>query len=113
MSSGTSAITGGVVSRTVTLKLAVALLPAASLAVTSTVVSPSGNVEAEDGSAVAVTGPSTASLADTENVTGAPPAPVASSVMSAGTESWGASCRRWSASWWLSTRARRGRSREG
>src|SRR2546426_4492575 len=75
---------GAVVSRTVTVNVAVATFPWASVAVQSTRVVPSVNMNPEDGLQVAVTGPSTMSVAPTENGTVAPPEPVASATMSAG-----------------------------
>ena len=76
--------TGAVVSRTVTAKVAVATFPWASVALQSTRVGPSGNMYPDDGLQVAATGPSTMSVAPTENGTAAPPGPVASATMSAG-----------------------------
>src|SRR2546428_12735496 len=76
--------TGAVVSRTVTVNVAVATFPWASVAVQSTRVVPSENMDPDDGLQVAVTGPSTMSVAPTENGTAAPPEPVASATMSAG-----------------------------
>src|SRR5262245_57137804 len=83
MSAGTVR-TGGVVSTTVTLKVFVVVLPAASVAVTVTVVVPSGNVVPGCFEYVIVTA-ETASVACAANVTTAPDALVASFVMSAGT----------------------------
>src|SRR3989449_933888 len=80
---------GGVVSRTVTANEEEPVFPWASLAVQSTRVVPSGNVDPEDELQLAVTGPSTMSVAPAENGTVAPPGPVASAVMSAGTSSDG------------------------
>jgi len=80
---------GAVVSRTVTVNVAVATFPWASVAVQSTRVVPSENMNPDDGLQVAVTGPSTMSVAPTENGTVAPPEPVASAMMSAGTSSDG------------------------
>src|SRR2546427_7167584 len=80
---------GAVVSRTVTVNVAVAMFPWASVAVQSTRVVPSENMNPDDGLQVAVTGPSTMSVAPTENGTVAPPEPVASAMMSAGTSSDG------------------------
>jgi hypothetical protein len=76
---------GGVVSSTVTSKLPLALLPAASVAEQFTVVVPSANVLPDAGTHVGVIAPSTMSDADAENVTTAPDALVASTVMFAGT----------------------------
>ena len=73
---------GAVVSRTVTVCVAVAVLPAASLAVQTTVVLPSGNV---DGALlVAATVPSRASTATAVPMETAVRAPVASAVTSGG-----------------------------
>jgi len=80
---------GAVVSRTVTVNVAVATFPCPSVAVQSTRVAPSGNTKPDDGLQVAATGPSTMSVAPTENGTAAPPGPVASEMMSAGTVSDG------------------------
>src|SRR3989441_8790656 len=88
MSPGT-VMCGGVVSRTVTANEDEPVFPWASVAVQSTGVVPSGNMDPDDGLQVAVTGPSTMSVAPTENGTVAPPGPVASAVMSAGTVSDG------------------------
>src|SRR2546425_6423256 len=88
MSPGT-VMCGGVVSRTVTANEDEPVFPWASLAVQSTRVVPSVNMNPEDGLQVAVTGPSTMSVAPTENGTVAPPEPVASAMMSAGTSSDG------------------------
>jgi hypothetical protein len=67
-------ITGGVVSRsvTVTVKLALPVLPAWSVAVQVTEVVPSGKVEPEDGLHVGVSAPSTLSFAVAVNVTAFP-----------------------------------------
>src|SRR5262245_60667488 len=78
-------MTGGVVSLTVTWNVAVAVFPAASLAVQLTVVVPSGNSEPDAGVQLTATGPSTLSVAVTVYPTCAPPGSVASAVMSAGT----------------------------
>ena len=56
---------GGVVSWTVTLKPALALLPAPSVAVQVTVLVPSGNVLPDAGSQVGVMLPLTMSVAET------------------------------------------------
>src|SRR5688572_30691838 len=72
---------GAVVSRTVTVKDAVAVLFAASEAVRSTVVVPIGNVLPEVGSAVTYTVGSTLSVAVAVKFTTAPDEPVASAVM--------------------------------
>src|SRR5690349_17169960 len=78
-------IVGGVVSCTVTVKELDAWLPAASCAVTLTVVVPRWNVEPDAGLAVVGTAPSTLSVAEVVKVTTAPPGPVASGVMLTGT----------------------------
>src|SRR2546426_12611298 len=83
MSPGT-VMCGGVVSRTVTANEDEPVFPWASVAVQSTRVVPSENMDPDDGLQVAVTGPSTMSVAPTENGTVAPPEPVASATMSAG-----------------------------
>src|SRR2546426_8517564 len=88
MSPGT-VMCGGVVSRTVTANEDEPVFPWASLAVQSTRVVPIVNMNPEDGLQVAVTGPSTMSVAPTENGTVAPPGPVASAIISAGTVSAG------------------------
>jgi hypothetical protein len=80
---------GGVVSRTVIVKLPAAVLPAASEAVTWTTVLPSGNVEPDAGEAIVGTTPSTASTAEVVKVTTAPLGLVASAVMGDGTVSTG------------------------
>jgi hypothetical protein len=81
---------GGVVSPTVTLKLAgFEVLPWESVAVHVTVVVVMGNVLPEAGEQVAPIVPSTRSLAEAENVTAAPEAPVASAVIGPGTETVG------------------------
>lgn len=76
---------GGVVSTTVTVKPADALLPASSVAVHETLVGPSGNVDPEAGVQTGVTDPSTRSLAVAEKETLAPDGPVASAVIPPGT----------------------------
>jgi hypothetical protein len=63
MSAGTLLIVGGVVSRTVTVNVFVAVLPAPSLAEQVTVVVPRANVELDAGLQVTGTFPLTASLA--------------------------------------------------
>src|SRR2546428_12080407 len=88
MSPGT-VMCGGVVSRTVTANEDEPVFPWASLAAQSTRVVPIVNMNPEDGLQVAVTGPSTMSVAPTENGTVAPPGPVASAIISAGTVSAG------------------------
>src|SRR2546428_318521 len=82
--SGVAEIRGGVVSTTVTVKLAVPVLPCASLAVQVTVAVPRAKVEPETGAQVTATVPSTLSVAFALNVTMAPDGPVASFVMLAG-----------------------------
>src|SRR5437764_6812950 len=73
---------GGVVSRTVTLKLARAALPRESVAAHCTVVKPSGKIVPEAGEQVTGSAPSTASVAVGEfQVTMAPLGPVASTVI--------------------------------
>ena len=86
VTSACGTITGAVVSRTVTEKLLVAVLPAASVAVQVTVVVPGANAAPDAAAHVTVRTPSTASV-DVGNVyvTTAPLAPVASTVMFAGT----------------------------
>lgn len=84
-------VSGGVVSGafcavTVTLKEACAVLPALSVLVHVTVVSPMGNVVPDSGLHVTVSVPSTLSVAvGLVYVTAAPEAPVASTVMFVGT----------------------------
>ncbi len=68
-----------------TLKLALPVLPWASVAVQFTVVVPIGKVSPDCLSQVGVIAPSTMSLAEAVKVTGAPAGPVASAVMLAGT----------------------------
>src|SRR5258708_5073270 len=80
----TGLITGGVVSRTVTLNELAAELPALSDAARLTVVVPSGNVLPEAGLATTETAPSTSSVALAVKFTNAPEGPMASAVMSAG-----------------------------
>src|SRR5262245_7560749 len=77
-SEGTFAKAGGVVSPTVTVKLVLDWLLAASFAVQLTVVVPSGNVLPVGGEQLAVGLGSTLSAAVTLNETAAPPGPVAS-----------------------------------
>ena len=76
---------GGVVSTTVTLKLALPVLPAASVAEQLTVVVPNAKVEPDAGKQLGVIVPSTLSLADAEKLTAAPEGPVASAVRLPGT----------------------------
>src|SRR5580658_5331419 len=82
-----TATTGGVVSATVTAKLALDALPAASLAVHMTVVVPMAKVLPDGGLHVTGSVPSTMSVALAAKVTTAPPGPVAAAVMLAGTVS--------------------------
>src|SRR5437762_4250789 len=89
MSEGTVTI-GAVVSTTVTWKLALPVLPCASVAVQFTVVGVMPKVLPEAGLQVVATLPSTMSLAEAVNVTAAPAALVASVVMSDGTVTIGA-----------------------
>ena len=76
---------GGVVSRTVTLKLADAVLLEASVAEHVTGVVPSPNVDGDGFEQLAVSAPLTLSLALAAKLTDAPEGPVASTTMSAGT----------------------------
>ena len=76
---------GGVVSRTVTVKLPAAGLPAASDEEHETVVTPSGNVTPEAGVHVTAGLAGSVSVAVATYVTTAPDGPVASAVMAAGT----------------------------
>ena len=76
-------ITGGVASCTVTVNVLVAM-PFVSVAVTVTVVMPSGNVEPEAGVFVVVTAP-LESVAEVVKFTTAPDALVASAIMFDGT----------------------------
>src|ERR1700716_733687 len=84
MSLGTT-MAGGVVARTVTLKLRLEEFPRESLAEQVTAVVPRANVEPEAGAQDGVTAPSTRSDALAVYSTTAPDAPVASAVMSLGT----------------------------
>lgn len=77
--------TGGVVSVTVTVKLALAMLPWASCAEQVTNVVPSANVLPDAGAHVGTSGPSTVSVADALKVAIALVGPVASSVWDAST----------------------------
>ena len=81
--------TGAVVSRTVTVNDAVPVLPWASVALHVTVVIPRGNRDPEDGAQEGESAPSNRSEAVDENVTTAPPGPVASTVMGEGTDKEG------------------------
>jgi hypothetical protein len=83
------ATTGGVVSRTVTVKVPADALPALSAAVQETAVVPMANVLPEAGKQTTGTTPSIASSDDAAKVTVAPLAPVASAVTSAGRVSTG------------------------
>ena len=80
---------GGDLSATFTLKEAEPVLPALSVAEQDTTVEPTAKVEPEAGLQVGTTAPSTASNAETLNVTAAPPGPAAPMVMSAGTVTTG------------------------
>jgi hypothetical protein len=82
--------TGGVVSSTLTLKLAVAVLPAASVERQVTVVSPNANSVPERGEHTGTMAPSTTSEALAEKVTVAPLFAVALVEKSSGTFSAGA-----------------------
>jgi len=77
-------MTGAVVSLTVTMNDAAPPLPRASVAVQFTVVGPSGKIAPLAGLHVAVTVPSTMSVADVAKLNAAPVAPVASIVALAG-----------------------------
>jgi len=76
---------GGVVSPTVTVNEAAALLPWLSTAVHDTVVAPTGNVAPLAGLQVTVTAPLILSVADAVNENGAPAGLVASTLALAGT----------------------------
>jgi len=78
-------ITGGSVSCTVTVKLALPVLPFASVAVQFTVVVPRPKVLPEDALHTGPTAPSTRSWAVTEKIAAAPAALVASRLMLPGT----------------------------
>lgn len=80
---------GEVVSCTFTVKLPVAVLPAASVAEQFTVVVVIPNVEPEAGVHVTGTGPSTLSVAVAVYVTTAPNGPVASAVIAEGSVNTG------------------------
>src|SRR3989441_1370080 len=75
---------GGIVSTTVTWNEALAEFPCESVAEQTIVVRPSANVDPDAGLHDTNTDPSTRSEAEAENVTTAPPGPVASTVRSAG-----------------------------
>src|SRR5262249_54730049 len=85
MSAGTFENAGPVVSCTVILNDLVDVFPDASCAEQFTVVWPSGNVAPDAGVHVSTGAGSVSSVAVTVYVTTAPPGPVASLVMSAGT----------------------------
>jgi sulfopyruvate decarboxylase TPP-binding subunit len=85
-----SVSTGAIESLTVTVKLPLALFPAASAAEQVTVVVPIANVLPETGAQVTGTMPSIASSADAVKETTAPAALVASAVWLAGSVSTGA-----------------------
>ena len=74
---------------TVTVKVLLAALPARSLAAAVTVVVPTGKEEPGAGVFTVGIAPSTASTAEVEKLTAAPAAPVALTVMSAGTTTEG------------------------
>jgi hypothetical protein len=76
---------GGVLSATVTSNEPLAELPALSVALHCTAVVPRANVLPEAGLQLGVTAPSTASRAETSNLTVAPEGPVASTVRLDGT----------------------------
>jgi hypothetical protein len=86
---GGAVMLGAVVSRTVTKKVAVELLPAASVAEQLTSLVAIGKVLPEGGVQLTSTEPSTASSAVALNVTTAPSGLVASFVMGPGTVSTG------------------------
>ena len=88
MSAGTVTTGGGGVDDG-DVKLALPVLPAASVALQVTVVAPRGKVLPEAGLQVGVRAPSTSSVALALKVTMAPVGPVASTVMSAGTVTTG------------------------
>src|SRR2546428_13715752 len=76
---------GGVVSTTLTSKVAAPVLPAKSVAVQVTTFVPSGKMDPDVGVHETVTGPSTMSEADEENVTTARGGPVGASENVCGT----------------------------
>jgi len=80
---------GFVVSKTVTVRFAVPVLPAPSVAKQVTVVVPRGNVLPEAGVQFGISAPLTRSVADAVKLTTAPEALVASAVMGAGTVTTG------------------------
>jgi hypothetical protein len=77
---------GPSLSRTVMVKLAVALLPESSEALHFTVVAPNGKMLPDEGSQLGVTLPSTASVAETEKETLVPAVLEASALIAFGTE---------------------------
>jgi hypothetical protein len=81
--------TGGVVTTTVTAKLAAPVLPCVSVAVHVTVVVPMANVLPDAGVHVTGSVPSTRSIADAVYATTAPLGPVAGAVMLGGTVTTG------------------------
>src|SRR5919204_8892 len=90
MRSSCAAITGAVVSRTVTVNDAAAVLPCASVAAQLTVVVPSANVDPLGGTHCGAIAPSMSSIAVATNTCGAPPGVVASSTTLDGTVTMGA-----------------------
>src|SRR3954447_3022046 len=88
---------GAVVSRTVTVKLAVAVLPEASRAVQLTSVEPSGKVLPDAGTQLTEGFGSWSSVAVVVNETTAPLGPVASATTAGGTDSVGRLVSRWPA----------------
>src|SRR6266542_1459333 len=89
MGAGTPVSTGGVVSRTVTVNVALPVLPWESVALHVTVVEPNANVLPEAREQLGASEPETRSLADAEKVTTAPAGPVASAVIGPGTATVG------------------------
>jgi hypothetical protein len=85
-----TAITGAIVSRTVTVKEALPVFPRASVAEQVTVVAPIAKIEPEAGEQIGVNTPLTVSVADDVKVTVAPAALVASLMIFAGTVTTGA-----------------------
>src|SRR5438128_4674365 len=81
---------GGVVSTTVTVNEAVALLACASVATQVVVVTPRGKIDPLDRVQLTATLPSTTSVADVWNVNAAPPGLVASSIAPTGLVNTGA-----------------------
>ena len=84
ISAGTPVNVGPLVSRTITAKLSVAVLPAASVAEQVTGVEPSANFVPEAGVQLTTTFGVTASVADVVKLTVAPSAAVASAITSSG-----------------------------